>query len=123
MSSPTLNKSLSTTGEYCATLLSSGDCAKLWQIFLGIEVPTVCVCAGIAKALVLEPDRSKLGATLDDLSYVLTRVVDSEGQTVAEDQDVVVTFSITGPTDALDIVVRDLCGPLTPLQDKLCNLH
>ena len=51
--------------------------------------------AGKAQKLVLRPDRAKLRASRDDLSYVMVQVVDTAGQLVP-DAVIPVRFSVTG---------------------------
>jgi len=58
----------------------------------------VLMTTGAAQKLVLAPDRSKLKASREDLSYVSVTVVDAEGRQVA-DAVVPVTFSLTGEAE------------------------
>jgi beta-galactosidase len=51
---------------------------------------------GKAHKLLLTPDRPKLNASRDDLSYVMAQVVDENGQPLP-DAVVPVTFNLTGP--------------------------
>jgi beta-galactosidase len=54
--------------------------------------------AGKAHKLVLSPDRSKLKAGRDDLSYVIAQVVDDEGRAVP-DAIVPVSFAVSGTAE------------------------
>jgi len=56
----------------------------------------VFATAGDARKLLMTPDRPKLRATRDDLSYVMATVVDDEGRLVP-DAVVPVSFAVTGP--------------------------
>jgi beta-galactosidase len=51
--------------------------------------------AGKAHKLVLTPDRTKLNASRDDLSYVMAQVVDEEGR-LLPDAVVPVSFNVSG---------------------------
>lgn len=65
----------------------------------GSEIGSVVLATtGKAKKLVLTPDRSKLKASRDDLSYVMVSVVDDEGRLVP-DAVVPVSFSISGAAE------------------------
>jgi beta-galactosidase len=54
--------------------------------------------AGKAHKLLLNPDRAKLKASRDDLSYVMVQVVDEQGRPVP-DAVVPVAFAINGPAE------------------------
>jgi beta-galactosidase len=65
----------------------------------GTEIGSIAfTTAGNAHKLILRPDRARLNATRDDLSYVVAQVVDEAGRLIP-DAIVPVTFSITGPAE------------------------
>ncbi len=65
----------------------------------GSEIGSVVLStAGKAKKLVLTPDRPKLKASRDDLSYIMVSVVDGEGRLVP-DAVVPVSFAISGAAE------------------------
>ena len=62
----------------------------------GSEIGTISfTTSGKAHKLVLTPDRAKLNASRDDLSYVMARVVDEEGR-LLPDAVVPVAFNVSG---------------------------
>ncbi len=69
--------------------------AYLGQQEIGTKV---FVTAGAARKLVLTPDRAKLNASRDDLSYVMVTVVDGEGQPFP-DLVVPVSFTVNGAAE------------------------
>ena len=65
----------------------------------GNEIGTIAfTTAGIPRKLILRPDRPKLNATRDLLSYVIAQVVDESGRLIP-DAVVPVNFTITGPAE------------------------
>ena len=65
----------------------------------GNEIGTITFAtAGTPHKLILRPDRAKLNASRDDLSYVIVLVADEAGRFIP-DAVVPVTFSITGPAE------------------------
>jgi beta-galactosidase len=66
---------------------------------IGSETGSVVLAtAGKARKLILTPDRPKLKASRDDLSYVIVSVVDEEGRLVP-DSVVPVSFTISGAAE------------------------
>ena len=62
----------------------------------GTEIGSIAfTTAGEARKLLLTPDRMKLNASRDDLSYVIVTVVDEDGRLVS-DAVVPVSFSVSG---------------------------
>ena len=65
----------------------------------GTQIGTVAFATvGAARRLMLTPDRAKLKANRDDLSYVMVSVVDDRGRAVP-DATIPVIFSLSGPAE------------------------
>lgn len=62
----------------------------------------VLLTVGAARKLILTPDRTKLKACRDDLSYVMVSVVDSEGRPLP-DSVIPVSFAISGAAELVAV--------------------